>query len=270
MAGKSKTVHKSTDSGALLGVPDELPRRADSRIKTALVTGSARRNGRALAIWLARQGARVAVHYRGSEADAQKTLDECLKHTHGGCLVKGDLTDPKQAEACVYEANAKLGGLQVLVNNVGNYLRKDLFELTPDEWRDQLESSLYSAYFCMAAAVPIMRKQKFGRVVNLGYAGSERPQFNRLTVPYHIAKSGIAMLTRSAASVLAKEGITVNTIGVGIMENSVVKPKDPPAGRYAQYADLCNALAFFLDASSDHVNGAQLDVSGGWVPEQIL
>ncbi|MCC6573576.1 MAG: SDR family oxidoreductase [Planctomycetes bacterium] len=270
MAMKRTTHAKSTDSGALMGVPDEMPRRPDSRIKTALVTGSARRNGRALAIWLARQGVRVAVHYRGSKDEAEKTLDECHKHTHGGGLVKGDLTDATQAEACVYEAHAKLGGLQVLVNNVGNYLRKDLFELTPEEWRDQLESSLYSAFFCMRAAVPIMRDQKFGRIINLGYAASERPQYNRLTVPYHIAKGGLAILTRNAAAAVASQNITVNTIGVGIMENSVVKPKDPPAGRYAQYADLCNALAFFLDASSDHVNGAQLDVSGGWIPEQIL
>ncbi len=251
-------------------MPDELARRPDARVKTALVTGAARRNGRAMSIWLARQGVRVAVHYRDSLQDAQKTLDECARHTPGGCLVRGDLTAAAQAEACVYEAHARLGALHVLVNNVGNYLRKDLFELSVEQWRDQLESNLYSAFYTLRAAAPIMRAQKFGRVVNLGYAAGERPQYNRLTVPYHIAKTGLGMLTRNAAAALAKDGVTVNSIGVGIMENSVVKPQDPPAGRYAQYADLCNALAFLLDAASDHVNGAQLDVSGGWIPEQIL
>ncbi|MCA8912894.1 MAG: SDR family oxidoreductase [Planctomycetes bacterium] len=240
----------------------------DPRVKTALVTGSAKRNGRALALWLSEQGVKVAIHYMGSKDAAQDTLDQ--SQTPGGVLVQGDLRDPDQAARVVKEAADGLGGLDLLVNNVGNYIRKDLFEMSAEEWRDQLESNLYATYFCMREAVPLMRKAGFGRVVNIGYAAGERPTFNRLTVPYHIAKTGIATLTRSAAAAVAKQGITINTIGVGIMENSVVKPIDPPAGRFAEYKDLCNALAFFLSADSDHVNGTQLDVSGGWIPEQIL
>lgn len=242
----------------------------DPKIQTALVTGSARRNGRAMAVWLAGQGVRVGVHYRGSEQDAKDTLTECNRATPGGCLVQGDLTDPDQAARVVEQATARLGGLQVLVNNVGNYRRIDLFELTPDQWRDQIESNLYTTWFCLSSAAKLFREQGFGRIVNLGYAAGERPTFNRLTVPYHIAKTGIATLTRSAAAALAGSGVTVNTIGVGIMDNSVIKPVDPPAGRFARYDDLCHALAFFLDEASDHISGTQLDVSGGWVPEQIL
>jgi 3-oxoacyl-[acyl-carrier protein] reductase len=242
----------------------------DPRIKTALVTGSARRTGRELAIWLASRGVRVAVHYRHSHAEAAQALLLCNSCTPGGVLVQGDLTDAAEAQRVAGEAAAGLGGLDVLVNNVGNYLRKDLFELSPDEWRDQLESNLYAPFWCMKAAVPLMRAQAFGRIVNLGYAAGERPTYNRLTVPYHIAKTGLATLTRSAAAALAGSGITVNTIGVGILDNSVVKPVSPPAGRFAAGADLANALAFFLAPESDHVNGTQLDVSGGWIPEQIL
>lgn len=242
----------------------------DPRITTALVTGSAKRNGRALAVWLARQGVRVAIHYMGSRADAESALAEINSHTPGGLLVQGDLRDAAQAARVVQEAAHGLGGLQLLVNNVGNYLRKDLFELTPEEWRDQIESNLYATYWCMHAAVPLMRAAGFGRIVNIGYAAGERPTFNRLTVPYHIAKTGVATLTRSAAAAVARQGITVNTIGIGIMENSVIKPVSPPAGRFAQHEDLINALAFFLSAESDHINGSQLDVSGGWIPEQIL
>jgi 3-oxoacyl-[acyl-carrier protein] reductase len=237
----------------------------DPRIKAALVTGSARRNGRAIAEWLAARGVKVAIHYQHSKAEA-----EAVAKQTGGVLVHGDLRDPGEAARVVQEAAKGLGGLQLLVNNVGNYLRKDLFEMTPDEWRDQIESNLYSAYFCMREAVGSMRKAGFGRVVNIGYAAGERPTFNRLTVPYHIAKTGIATLTRSAAAAVAKQGITINTIGIGIMENSVVKPLNPPAGRFAQYADICNALEFLVSTGSDHINGTQVDVSGGWVPEQIL
>lgn len=242
----------------------------DPRINTALVTGSAQRTGRELALWLARIGVRVAIHYRASADTAKATLAECNALTPGCTMLAGDLRDPAQAEHVVQKSASELGGLHLLVNNVGNYLRKDLFELTPDEWRDQLESNLYTAYWCMRAAVPIMRQQAFGRIVNLGYAAGERSTFNRLTVPYHIAKTGLATLTRSAAAALAKSGVTVNTIGVGILENSIVKPINPPAGRFARYEDLCHALGFFLSPQSDHINGTQIDVSGGWVPEQIL
>lgn len=242
----------------------------DPRVKTALVTGSARRTGRELALWLARNGVRVAIHYRESREAAESTLAECNTLAPGCTMVAGDLRDAAQAERVVNEAASALGGMDVLVNNVGNYLRKDLFELTPDEWRDQLESNLYTAYWCMRAVVPLMRSRAFGRIVSLGYAAGERPTYNRLTVPYHIAKTGLATLTRSAAAALAKSGITVNTIGVGILENSIVKPINPPAGRFARHDDLCHALGFFLSPQSDHISGTQLDVSGGWVPEQIL
>jgi 3-oxoacyl-[acyl-carrier protein] reductase len=237
----------------------------DPRVKGALVTGSARRNGRAIALWLADKGVKVAIHYQNSKAEAQ----EVAKQT-GGVLVKGDLRDATQAARIVQEAATGLGGLQLLVNNVGNYLRKDLFEITTDEWRDQIESNLYSAFYCMREAVTLMRKAGFGRVVNIGYAAGERPTYNRLTVPYHIAKTGLATLTRSAAAAVAKQGITINTVGVGILENSVVKPVSPPAGRFAKFEDICNAIAFLISKDSDHINGTQIDVSGGWVPEQIL
>jgi 3-oxoacyl-[acyl-carrier protein] reductase len=237
----------------------------DPRIKGALVTGSARRNGRAIALWLAGKGVKVAIHYQNSKAEAQ----EVAKQT-GGVLVKGDLREAAQAARVVQEAAAGVGGLQLLVNNVGNYLRKDLFEITPDEWRDQIESNLYSSFYCMREAVALMRKAGFGRVVNIGYAAGERPTYNRLTVPYHIAKTGLATLTRSAAAAVAKQGITINTVGIGILENSVVKPISPPAGRFAKFEDICNALAFLISKGSDHINGTQIDVSGGWVPEQIL
>ena len=135
----------------------------DPRVKTALVTGSAKRNGRALANWLSAQGVKVAVHYMNSRQSADEALTEVNANTPGGVLVQGDLTDADQAARVVNEAADGLGGLDLLVNNVGNYQRKDLFELTPAEWRDQIESNLYSAWFCMQPAVLKMRKQGFGR-----------------------------------------------------------------------------------------------------------
>ena len=91
----------------------------DPRINTALVTGSARRNGRALALWLAKQGVRVAVHFRASQAEAEAVAAECSEHTAGAISVQGDITDPAQAQIVVEKCIQEFGGLQVLVNNVG-------------------------------------------------------------------------------------------------------------------------------------------------------
>ncbi len=242
----------------------------DERAKNALVTGSARRNGRDLALWLARHGVNVAVHYHNSHDDANATRDECEALGVRAITVQGDLTDHGTAATVVAETIKGLGGIDVLVNNVGNYLRKGLLDLTPEEWCDQIESSLYSAFYCIRNAWPHMKAQRFGRIVNMGYASGERPTFNYLTVPYHIAKTGVYTLTKSIAAECADHGVTINTIGVGIMENSIVKPDNPPGGRYAGAGDLGRALGFFLADGADHINGTQLDVSGGWTPEQIL
>jgi len=238
--------------------------------RTALVTGSTKGIGAAMAIHLASRGIQVAIQCRESRDRAEQTLAECSKHTPGCVLLQGDLTDPNVAARVCSDAEAALGPLELLVNNVGNYIRKDVLDLSVEEWKDQVESNLYTSFFTCKALVPLMRQRGFGRVVNIGYAGATHPFYNRRTVPYHIAKTGISVLTRCLAATVAPDGVTVNTIGIGVIENSVSIPKHLPAGHTGTFADVCNALDFLIDPKSSYVNGAQVDVSGGWLPEQVL
>lgn len=244
-------------------IPPRLP-------ATALVTGSTKGIGAAMAIHLAARGIRVAVHCRSNRELAEKVLAECRGHTGGCVLVQGDLADPTDAERVCREAGTALGAVELLVNNVGNYLRKDLLDMSVEEWRDQVESNLYTSFFTCKALVPGMRERGFGRVVNIGYAGETHPFYNRRTVPYHIAKTGISVMTRCLAATVAADGVTVNAIGIGVIENSVSIPSHLPAGRTGTFADVCNALDFLIDPKSSYINGAQVDVSGGWLPEQVL
>lgn len=184
--------------------------------------------------------------------------------------MQGDLTCPDDARRVCAAAEEALGGVDVLVNNVGNYIRKPALELSDDEWRDQLESNLYTCWWTCRELLPLMQARGFGRVVNIGYAGSQQAFYNIKTVPYHIAKTGVHMLTRSLAAAVARDGVTVNCLGMGVIENSVRKPDDLPAGRVGTFADVCNALDFVLKPESAYVNGTQIDVSGAWLPEQIL
>lgn len=238
--------------------------------KTALVTGSAKGIGAAIAIHLASKGVSVAVHYRGSKEDAEQVLAECRKSARDSVLVQGDLCDPKQAARVADEAIDQLGHVDLLVNNIGNYIRKDVLEMEIDEWRDQVESNLYTTFFMCKALIPPMRERGFGRVINIGYAGGQQAFYNRKTVPYHIAKTGVHILTRNLGACVAKEGVTVNCIGMGVIENSVRKPNDIPAGRIGEFADVTNVVDFFLKPESNYINGTQVDVSGAWLPEQIL
>jgi len=238
--------------------------------RTALVTGSARGIGAAIAQHLARKGITVALHYRSSRQEALEVLSQCQEFAPESLLLRADLVNEKQARELCEEAEDALGGIDLLVNNVGNYLRKELLDMTVDEWRDQLESNLYTAFHTCHAIVPAMMDRGFGRVINIGYAGGQQAFYNKLTVPYHIAKTGVHILTRSLAGIAARKGVTVNCIGMGVIENSIRKPKDIPAGRVGTFDDVTNAVDFLIAAKSSYINGTQLDVSGAWLPEQIL
>lgn len=244
--------------------------RTPRRPYTALVTGSAKGIGAAMAVHLAERDVTVAIHYRGSRDAAEEVLHVCQQTAPDSILLHADLTDADEAAAMCDEAWDALGGIDLLVNNVGNYLRKDVLDLTPEEWRDQIESNLYSAFYTSRVVIPRMMARGYGRVVNIGYAGGQQAFYNKLTVPYHIAKTGVHILTRSMGAVAARKGVTVNCIGMGVIENSIRKPKDIPAGRVGLFADVVNALDFFISPDSAYINGTQIDVSGAWLPEQIL
>jgi|GEM_PF-292682 len=237
---------------------------------TALITGSARGIGAEIAKHLASKGVTVAIHYRNSRDDAEEVLAACQQHAPESMLVQGDLTDPAQAARICEEAEETLGGVELLVNNIGNYIRKNVLELSIDEWRDQLESNLYTTFFTCHTLMPLMLQRSYGRIVNIGYAGSQQPFYNFKTVPYHIAKTGVNMLTRNLAALVDGRDVTVNCLGMGVIENSIRQPDEIPAGRTGSFADVCNALDFVISANSRYVNGSQIDVSGGWIPEQIL
>ena len=122
----------------------------------ALVTGSATGIGRGIALALAREGYDVCIHFRRSEVEAEAARGEAEALGVNAITLQADLTDPEAAEALVREAHDRLGGLAVLVNNVGNYLYKPLDELTTAEWDDVLATNLDAAFATCRAAVPAL------------------------------------------------------------------------------------------------------------------
>lgn len=233
-------------------------------MSTALVTGAARGIGRGIALGLAERGHDVAVHFRGSADDARETARRVEALGRRAILVRGDLTVPDDARRVVEEAQAALGSLGVLVNVVGNYVKKPWWETTPEEWRDMLDSNFTATFSTCCAAVPLMRAQKFGRIVNFGMAGAANLLARPGIVPYVAAKSGVVVLTKAIAKTEAPHGITANVVAPGVIETSVSQPvTDIPAGRLGTVEEVVDAVLFFVGASS-YVTGQVMEVAGGW------
>ena len=234
----------------------------------ALVTGAARRTGRGLALALARAGADVVVHYGQSRQDAESAVAEIAALGRRGFAISADLAVPGQAETLIEAALTQAGRLDVLVNNVGNYPLGDPFGLSPEQFRATLETNLTAPYALIRAALPALLASGTGQVINLGYAGVEHMIANTRAMAYQISKAGLLVLTRSLAQALGPQGVRVNMVSPGHIDNSVDLPADierhVPLGRPAQVDDIAGALLFLLSPAGGYITGANIEVAGGY------
>jgi 3-oxoacyl-[acyl-carrier protein] reductase len=234
-------------------------------MKTALVTGAARGIGRGVALSLAEAGYGIAIHYKTSVEEAEQTRLEARAFGVQAVTFQADLTDPIQAEKLVLEAAKKLGGLGVLINNVGNYKKDALTEMPLEDWHEMFDTNLHSSFYTCRAAIPIMRSQKFGRIINFGYAGANNLISRPRTTAYVIAKTGVTLMTKAIAATEIEHGITANVIAPGVIETSVSQPlADIPAGRLGRIDEISSAVLYFLSDQSQYVTGQTLEVAGGW------
>jgi len=235
--------------------------------RTALVTGAARRTGRALAIALARAGAKVAVHCHQSRDDALAVVETIRDLGRESLLVEADLRDPRRVTQVFADAARTLGGLDILVNNVGTIVWKRLEEHTPEDWRDCLDGTLFVTLHASQAALPFMRARGFGRIVNILDADADDQDPVPYATAYKIGKRATWMLTKTMARTEAPHGITVNAVSPGTLEDSPHKPPigRMPSGRYGRYADVEAAVLFLASEAAGHVSGSQIKVSGAYL-----
>jgi gluconate 5-dehydrogenase len=231
--------------------------------RTALVTGSTRGLGLALARALAGAGARVAVNGRTAEAC------EAVAAELGGVAAPFDVTDEDAVAAGV----AAVGRVDILVNNAGIQLRRPLQEFSLDEWRSILDHNVTSAFLVSRAVVPQMIERGGGKIVNTCSIMSE---VARETIgAYTASKGALKGLTRAMCADWARHGIQANGIGPGYFrtELNASLEADPvfdawlrgrvPAGRWGEPEELGGAVVFLASAASDYVNGQILYVDGG-------
>ena len=238
-------------------------------LKKALVTGSAKGIGRAIALDLASKGFDIAFHYNRSEEAARQACEEAQTYGVKAIALQADLTNSDRAESLVEEAAERLGGLSVLVNNVGNYSERENLtsQVSIPEWHDMLDSNLNATFYVTRAAIPHMRNTGSGRIVNFACASAQNLIAREINTPYIIAKTGIIIYTKSLAKELISENITANLIAPGIVENSFdVAEISPtlPLKRAATLEEILRSVWFFISPEADYITGQLVEVSGGW------
>ena len=239
--------------------------------KTIIITGSSSGIGRGLALDLAKLGFNIVVNYRKSrdDADALKTESESIS---GRCrVIQADLTNYDDAVRLVSETIGFYSKIDILINSVGDYIKKPIDKFEIDEWDYMFASNLNSVFYMTRSVLPYMRKSGWGRIINFGISGIEKLIRDPEMTAYNAAKAGVLMLTEAFAQTEAKHGITVNMISPGIVDNRKYSDaykdriiKEIPAGKIGTPQDVSNVIKFLISNEAGYINGANINVSGGF------
>jgi pteridine reductase len=236
------------------------------RGKIALVTGSAHRVGKQIALRLAQEGCHLIIHYNHSEDEASKTLDEVKEYRVNAIALKADLSHHEEILTLFKQIDEHFQGLDILVNSAAVLKPKGFLKVELEDWKQTMELNLQGAFFCLQQAALRMRNRGGGAVVNISDVIGLRP-WSKFPV-HSISKAGIEMLTKVAAIDLAPE-IRVNAVAPG----PILAPDRMPLSRWEELAkgsllqrngtpqDVSDAVIFLL--KSDYITGETLVVDGG-------
>jgi len=242
--------------------------------RTALVTGASRGIGRAIGLRLARDGARVAINYRGNAAAAEEAKSLIEAAGSSALLVQGDVSQGADAERVVKEALAFGGGkLDILVNNAGVTRDDLLLRMSDEAWDTVVDLNLRGSFLVTRAAMRPMMKARGGRIVNVasiaGVVG------NAGQANYSAAKGGLIAFTKTVAREMASRQITCNAVAPGLVPTDLTDPlpqevkdailKQIPLGRLGTVEDVANAVAFLASDDASYITGQVIVVDGGMV-----
>jgi NAD(P)-dependent dehydrogenase (short-subunit alcohol dehydrogenase family) len=235
--------------------------------RVALVTGASRGLGRAAALRLIERGAKVAINVR------DETRAEAVARELGALAVPGDVAVSEVPAALVARTVQHFGRLDILVNNAAFANTMRFEQLTAEEWRTALEVNMTAPFLLMHAAVPVMKAQRYGRIVNIS-SSAGRMVSTLGGAHYTASKTGLLGLTRAAAKELGRHGITVNAVCPGLIDTELTR-ESASAERLADYAngypvprlgtarEVADLICFAASEAAGYITGASFDINGG-------
>lgn len=235
--------------------------------RVALVTGGSRGIGKAIALALARAGAKLAVNYRERDDEADAVAGEIRRSGGHAATFKADVSQGSAAQGMVRDVEAKLGPIDILVNDAGMAAVRGLDDITEEDFDRTLAVNLKSAFLCTQAVLPGMRKRRWGRIVNISSIGA-RIGAGSVSVAYGASKAGVEGLTRAYALRLASEGVTANAVAPGLVDTDMGQPlikagtaNRIPVGRAGTGDEIAQAVLLLINNA--YMTGQTLAVNGG-------
>ena len=239
--------------------------------KSAIITGSSRGIGRAIAFAFAREGADVVIH--GTKEPALRELQAGLRQMGARCeFAAGDIGEYETSALLTRTCRDAFGKIDILVNNAGVNSRRSFDELSVEEWDAMLRTNLTSAFYACKCVVPVMREQGSGCIINMSSSAGRTPHPNA-SISYGVSKAGLISLTQKLAYDLAPSGIRVNAICPGPIETDMSRQWTPeyraqavssiPLRRLGRDEDVAGAAVFLASELSAFVVGECINVNGG-------
>jgi NAD(P)-dependent dehydrogenase (short-subunit alcohol dehydrogenase family) len=238
--------------------------------RTALVTGSSRGIGRAIALRLAGEGANVIVNFRSREREAQEAVSQIQEKGGKAIACRADVSRFEEVDAMVQEATRSVGPIDILVNNATIHRGRKVEKLPLEDWDLVIKSCLYGAFHCTRCVVPSMKERKWGRIINISSSVGERGYPGDSA--YGAAKAGILGFTKSLARELARHGVTVTAVIPGFVLTEMTKSLSAdnialikasiPVGELCEPEDVAEVVAF-LASKGHNITGSIHHVDGG-------
>jgi 3-oxoacyl-[acyl-carrier protein] reductase len=241
--------------------------------KTAVVTGGSRGIGRAIAVALAAEGAKVAVIYAGNAAAAEETLSLIKEQGGEAVAMQCDVADDAAVSDMINAVKEQFGSVDILVNNAGITRDGLLMRMKEGDWQTVLDTNLTGVFHCTKAVTKLMMKQRSGAIINITSVVGQTGNAGQAN--YAAAKAGMIGFTKSVAKELASRGIRVNAVAPGCIDtdmtavlSAAVKEdmlKSIPLGRVAQPEEVAKAVVFLASDNASYITGQVLNVDGGMV-----
>ncbi|USK70912.1 3-oxoacyl-ACP reductase [Peribacillus asahii] len=238
--------------------------------KVAIVTGGSRGIGAAIAMELAKNGAKVVINYNRSAGSAEKVIESIKKIGGEAYAVQADVSNSEESENLIKETINHFGRLDILINNAGITRDSTFKKLSEEDWRTVIDVNLNSVYNTSSIALPYLLESDAGRIINISSIIGQAGGFGQTN--YAAAKAGIIGYTKSLALELAKSSVTVNSICPGFIDTEMVQeiPENIrenivakiPARRFGQPEEIARGVVF-LCKDGGYITGQQLNINGG-------